>query len=97
MSIFMRMTEKILISQTASKLFTGNFKRVLVLSAVFTRDVDSLASLCRELQAVGVGQGRGKGPGSEVQGHRDVGGSVEAERQIELVRGVAVGQGARHH
>lgn len=94
----MRMTEKILNSQTASKLFTGNnFKRVLVLSAVFTRDVDSLASLCRELRAVGAGQGRGKGPGSEVQGHGDVGGSVEAERQIELVRGVTVGQRARHH
>lgn len=68
-----------------------------VLSAVFTCDVDSLALLRRELCAVGVGQGRGQRPGPEVQGHGDLGGSVAAERQTELVRGVAVGQSARHH
>lgn len=64
--------------------------------ALLTSDVDEVALLCRELQAIHICQDRGEGADVRLQGHRDPGGAVAAERQAHLVSVTLAGQGARH-
>lgn len=65
--------------------------------ALLTSDVDELALLCRELQAVHICQDRGEGVVERLQGHRDLGGAVAAERQAHLMSVTLAGEGARHN
>lgn len=64
---------------------------------LLTSDVDELAMLCRELQAVHISQDRGEGADRRLQGHRDLGGAVAAERQAHLMSVTLAGEGARHN